>query len=49
MFGYGASRIVGINIRNTKNNISKLKQIGLLYRIGKNKGGYWKVNTKNEA
>ena len=37
------SKIIDINIRNTKNNISKLKQFGLLDRIGKNKGGYWKV------
>jgi len=37
------SRIADINLRNTKNNISKLKEIGLLERIGNNKSGYWKV------
>jgi len=37
------SRIANINLRNTKNNISKLKEIGLLERIGNNKSGYWKI------
>jgi len=37
--------IVGINLRNIKNNISKLKQKGLLIRIGPDKGGYWQVNS----
>ena len=37
------SKITDINLRNTKNNISKLKEIGLLERIGNNKSGYWKV------
>ena len=32
-----------INIRNTKNNISKLKVKGLLKRIGSDKSGYWEV------
>jgi len=39
------SKIIDINIRNTKNNISKLKHLGLLERIGNNKEGYWKVIT----
>ena len=37
------SLILGINLRNTKNNISKLKKKGLLKRIGPDKGGCWKV------
>jgi ATP-dependent DNA helicase RecG len=37
------SKKTKINIRNTKENISKLKSKGLLIRIGSNKGGYWKV------
>jgi ATP-dependent DNA helicase RecG len=39
------SKMVNINIRNTKNNISKLKAKGLLERIGPDKGGYWRVNN----
>ena len=36
---------VGINLRNIKQNISKLKSKGLIERIGPDKGGYWKVNS----
>jgi ATP-dependent DNA helicase RecG len=39
------SVITEINIRNTKNNISKLKNIGLVKRVGNNKTGHWEVNT----
>jgi ATP-dependent DNA helicase RecG len=35
--------IVGINLRNVKANLSKLKAKGLLERVGSDKGGYWKV------
>jgi ATP-dependent DNA helicase RecG len=35
--------ILGINLRNTKNNIAKLKSRGILERIGADKGGYWKI------
>ncbi len=35
--------IVGINLRNIKLNISKLKAKGMIQRIGPDKGGYWKV------
>jgi len=38
------SSLIGINIRNTKKNILKLKESGRLVRYGANKGGYWKVN-----
>ena len=39
--------IVGINLRNIKQNISKLKHNGSLQRIGPDKGGYWKVISKD--
>ena len=35
---------VGINIRNVKRNLAKLKQIGIIERVGSDKNGYWKVN-----
>jgi ATP-dependent DNA helicase RecG len=34
---------IGINLRNTKNNIASLKEKGLLKRIGPDKGGHWEV------
>jgi len=37
------SEKVKINIRNTKSNISKLKDKGLLERVGSDKNGYWRV------
>jgi len=37
------SKKIKINARNTKNNISKLKAMGLLRRIGSDKNGYWEV------
>ena len=37
-----ASRI-GINTRNMEKNIAKLKALGIIERIGEDKGGYWKV------
>ncbi|ODS32139.1 MAG: ATP-dependent DNA helicase RecG [Candidatus Scalindua rubra] len=37
------SAIVGISERKIKENIKKLKQIGLIERIGPDKGGYWKA------
>jgi ATP-dependent DNA helicase RecG len=35
--------IVGINLRNIKSNIAKLKSLGILERVGADKGGYWKI------
>ena len=35
---------VGINIRNVKRNLAKLKQDGIIERVGSDKNGYWKVN-----
>jgi len=37
------TEIQRIILREIENNISKLKEIGLLERIGNNKSGYWKV------
>jgi len=37
------SKTVGISNSKIKKNIAKLKQKGLLKRIGSNKGGYWEV------
>lgn len=35
-----------INLRNTKKNIAKLKETGIIRRIGSDKGGYWDVIKK---
>ncbi len=42
------SKKIGINLRNIKNNIAKLKERMLIKRIGPDKGGYWAIqkNTK---
>ena len=40
------SDIVKINEKNVRNNIVKLKDKGLIKRVGSAKGGYWEV--KNE-
>ncbi|MDR1632104.1 MAG: HTH domain-containing protein [Dysgonamonadaceae bacterium] len=37
------SKAFNINIRNIKNNISKLKDKGFLERVGNNKSGYWEI------
>jgi ATP-dependent DNA helicase RecG len=37
------SSMIGLNLRNTKNHIAKLKKMGFLERIGNNRTGYWKV------
>ena len=37
------SSIIGISERKIKENMKKLKQKGLLERVGPDKGGYWKV------
>ena len=36
---------LGISQRKIEENISKLKERGILQRIGPAKGGYWKINT----
>jgi len=40
------SEIVGISQKNIRNNMKKLKENGILKRIGPDKGGYWKVVIK---
>ncbi|MFT4060942.1 MAG: ATP-binding protein [Edaphocola sp.] len=35
---------IGISRRKIKENIAKLKEVGLIERIGPAKGGYWKIN-----
>ena len=37
------SSIIKINERNIRKNIDKLKNKGLIKRIGSDRGGYWKV------
>jgi ATP-dependent DNA helicase RecG len=41
------SIILGISLRKTKENISKLKAKNMIERVGPDKGGYWSV--KNES
>jgi len=40
------SKILGINEKNVRNNIAKLKEIGIIRRIGPDKGGYWEIIEK---
>lgn len=42
----GLSAKIHINIRNTKKNISKLKELGNLKRIGSDKTGHWEIVKK---
>ncbi|HNE66699.1 MAG: winged helix-turn-helix transcriptional regulator [Saprospiraceae bacterium] len=37
---------IGINLRNIKINIKKLKEAGIVIRIGPAKGGYWGIIEK---
>lgn len=37
------SNLIGINEKNIRNNIKKLKDLGLIQRIGSPKNGYWEV------
>ncbi len=34
---------IGINEKNIRNNIKKLKELGILERIGNTRTGYWKL------
>jgi len=40
---YKLAGLVGISVRKIKENIKKLKQKGLLRRIGPDRGGHWEV------
>ena len=37
------SKDLGINIRNTKKNIAKLKAFGIIKRVGSDKMGRWEL------
>jgi predicted HTH transcriptional regulator len=37
------SKHIGITSKNIRNSMEKLKQRGLLARVGPMKGGYWKL------
>jgi ATP-dependent DNA helicase RecG len=38
-----AAKILKINLRNTKKNITKLKEKGFVNRVGSDKNGYWEL------
>lgn len=40
------SQVVGISTTAIENNITKLKEKGILKRIGLDKGGYWEVDQE---
>ena len=45
--GFNAAEIgrqIGLSERQVKTHITKLKQVGLIVRVGSNKTGYWNVN-----
>ena len=37
------SQMIGISSRKIEENIKKLKQMGVLRRVGSAKGGYWEI------
>lgn len=37
------SELLGISLRKTKENMRKLREAGLIRRIGPDKGGHWEV------
>ena len=37
------SELLGISLRKTKDNMRKLREIGLIRRVGPNRGGHWEV------
>jgi ATP-dependent DNA helicase RecG len=38
------SNKINISSRKIETNIAKLKNMGIIERIGPDKGGYWKIN-----
>ena len=38
------ARIVGISKKTVAEHIKKLKEKGIIERVGNNKKGYWKIN-----
>ena len=41
------SQLIGINEKNIRNNIKKLKELNLIERVGNTRTGYWKVTMNN--
>jgi len=41
--------ILGVSIKTIRTNIDKLKAIGILRRIGPDKGGHWEVLDTNST
>jgi ATP-dependent DNA helicase RecG len=37
------SKVIGINNRNIEKNLSKLQELGIIKRVGPDKGGHWEV------
>ncbi|MBP3717467.1 MAG: winged helix-turn-helix transcriptional regulator [Paludibacteraceae bacterium] len=37
------SDILGLSLRKTKENLSKLKERGIIRRVGPDKGGHWEI------
>ena len=42
----GLSKETGLSVRGIEWNLKKLKETGLLKRIGPTKGGYWQIIKK---
>ena len=42
------SELIGITSKNIRLNMKKLKEKGLLKRIGPDKGGYWQITLPNQ-
>ena len=40
----GLAELIGISHRKTQDNLAKLKNMGVLKRIGPDKGGHWEVS-----
>ena len=43
------ARTVGINRANVAKNLKKLAEMGLVKRVGPDKGGHWKILSKEES
>ena len=43
---YEIGKSIGISLRKVQENIAKLKEMGILKRIGPAKGGHWQIIDK---
>ncbi|MBE0640073.1 MAG: winged helix-turn-helix transcriptional regulator [Bacteroidales bacterium] len=43
------AREIGISHRKVQENMAKLKEMGILKRIGPAKGGHWEIYRKERA